>query len=108
MDASDESVDSLSSLEERIHRAVQIIQQLRAENDNLQIRLKKAGEEVTAAFAQRDEAQQLCDEFQKETGDLEAKLRLSQEELQALRDERKQVKNRIEKLMGQLDLLSAS
>ena len=37
-----ESVDTLANLEERINRAVQIISQLRAENDNLQAKVNKA------------------------------------------------------------------
>ncbi len=108
MDLSDDSVDSLASLEERIHRAVQLITDLRSESELVQGRLKKAQDEMQAAFVERDEAQQLCEEFQKENGELEAKVRRTEEEMEVLRDERKQVKSRIEKLMGQLDLLSAS
>lgn len=108
MDVAEESVDSLAYLEERIHRAVQMITDLRSENDSFQGRLKKAQEDVAAFESQRDEAQQLCDEFQKENGELEGKVRRLTEELEALREERRQVKSRIEKLMGQLDLLSAT
>ena len=50
----------------------------------------------------------MSDEFQKESGELEAKVRIVNEELETMRSERKQVKVRIEKLMSQLDLLSAS
>ncbi len=108
MDLAEESVDSLASLEERIHRAVQIIIELRSENELFRSRFKQAQDELLVSNGDRDEAQQLCDEFQKENGELEGKVRRLTEELETLRDERKQVKNRIEKLMGQLDLLSAS
>ena len=113
MDTADESVeslanDALSSLEQRIHRAVQVITELRSENEACQVRLRKAQDDVAAVTAERDEAQQLCEEFQKDNGELANKVRGLTEELSSLRDERKQVKNRIEKLMGQLDLLSAS
>jgi FtsZ-binding cell division protein ZapB len=72
--------DSLASLEERITRAVQILTTLRHENQQLQ----------------NDKAE------------LQQKVQQLSEEVDALRGERKQVKTRIEKLLSQLDLLSAS
>jgi len=104
----DEGVDTLANLEERINRAVQIISQLRAENDNLQTKLNKANQDVTTLQGERDEAHSFSEEFQRENAALEAKIVNLTEELETLRGERKQVKHRIEKLLGQLDLLSAS
>jgi uncharacterized coiled-coil DUF342 family protein len=75
-----EEVDALSSLEERIQRAVQLVGKLRKE--------KEAAEE--AAAQARAESARLA------------------EELKALHSERKQVRSRIEKLLGQIDQLSAS
>jgi FtsZ-binding cell division protein ZapB len=72
--------DSLASLEERITRAVQILTTLRHENQQLQ----------------NDKAE------------LQQKVQQLSEEVDALRGERRQVKTRIEKLLSQLDLLSAS
>ena len=69
----EESIDTLASLEQRITHAVELITNLRAENE--QLRQRFAG---------------------------------AQQELDELRSERKQVKARIEKLLGQMDLLSAS
>jgi predicted nucleic acid-binding Zn-ribbon protein len=66
----DPEVDSLAGLEERVLKAVQLVQRLRQEKENL-------GMEV---------------------------LQL-QEELEALRGERKQVRSRIEKLLGHIDTL---
>ena len=66
-------IDTLASLEQRITRAVELITNLRAENDQLRERLKSA-----------------------------------QGEIEELRTERKHVKARIEKLLGQMDLVSAS
>jgi len=103
-----ESIDTLANLEERINRAVQIISQLRAENDNLQAKLNKANEDVSRLQSERDEAHSFSEEFQRENSALEAKIANFSEELETLRGERKQVKHRIEKLLGQLDLLSAS
>lgn len=73
--------DSLSSLEERILQTVELVNTLRAERDE--------------AIAERDAAR-------KSAGDAQ-KLRL---EIEELRGERKQVRTRIEKLLGQMNLLS--
>lgn len=104
----EEGIDTLASLEERITRAVQVVTNLRNENDQLQQRLRAGQQELDSTKAERDEAQALSAEFQKERGDLEQRARRLAEELEALRGERKQVKSRIEKLLNQLDLLSAS
>ena len=74
----DQEQDSLSTLEERIQRAVQLVARLRQE--------KEAALEE-AAEAKADSA------------------RLA-EEVKALQAERKQVRSRIEKLLGQIDQLS--
>lgn len=75
-----ESSDSLANLEERITRAVQILTTLRHENEQLQ----------------------------KDKTELQLKVQQLSDEVETLRGERKQVKTRIEKLLNQLDLLSAS
>jgi FtsZ-binding cell division protein ZapB len=73
-------MDSLDHLEERITRAVELVNQLRGENESLQ-------EQLTTAVAERNAVRQELDE---------------------LRSERKQVRTRIEKLLGQMELLSAT
>ena len=73
-------LDSLAHLEDRITRTVELVSQLRAQNAELQERL-------TAAIAERD---------------------ATQAELADLRSERKNVRTRIEKLLGQMELLSAT
>ena len=74
-----QEIDSLGSLEERIQQAIQLVSRLRAE--------KEAAEEQ--AREAKAEAARLV------------------EEVQALHSERKQVRQRIEKLLGQIDQLSA-
>lgn len=74
-----EEIDSLGSLEQRIQQAVQLVARLRSERDAALD--KVAGAKAEAA-------------------------RLSGE-VQALQAERKQVRQRIEKLLGQIDQLSA-
>ena len=75
-----EEIDALASLEDRIQRAVQLVTKLRKD--------KEAAEE--AAAQARAESARLA------------------EELKALHSERKQVRSRIEKLLGQIDQLSAT
>ena len=74
-----EDADALQSLEERIVRAVELLAQFRQEKDAA----VKAAEELKAENT-----------------------RLS-EELDALQSERKQVRTRIEKLLGQMDSLAS-
>jgi FtsZ-binding cell division protein ZapB len=72
-----EDVDTLSSLEDRIQQAIDLVSRLRKEKE-------AALEEAAAAKA--------------------ANGRLS-EEVKSLQVERKQVRSRIEKLLGQIDQL---
>jgi len=80
MNATRQELDSLGQLEERITRAVELVTTLRAEKSNLESQL-------SAAIAERD---------------------LVRGELDDLRSERKQVRTRIERLLGQMDLLSGA
>ena len=80
MSPAEHEADSLSSLEDRIQRAIQLVSQLRREKE-------AAAEEAAEAKA---EAARLADE------------------VKALQTERKQVRSRIEKLLGQIDQLSSS
>jgi FtsZ-binding cell division protein ZapB len=79
----DSMTDSLTTLEERIVRAVEIVTALREENTSLRRQLAES--EGARAAAER-----------------------LAREVAELRSERKQVRSRIEKLLGQMDLLSAT
>jgi len=92
--ASVEETDSLTSLEERIHRAVQLVSQLRQEKEGVQ-------KQLDAAIAEKAAVAQSA-------ADLQTQLNTVSEELDSLKSERKQVRTRIEKLLGQMDLLSAT
>jgi FtsZ-binding cell division protein ZapB len=74
--------DALASLEDRILRAVQLVNQLRQE---------KAALEKNADSA---------------LAELRAENERLKEEMETLRADRTQVRNRIEKLLGQLDSLA--
>ena len=108
MEAVQEGIDTLANLEERINRAVQVITDLRNDNDQLQHKLKTTEDELQAVRHERDEANSMSAAFEKENGELQQKIKDLSEEVDTLRGERKQVKTRIEKLLSQLDLLSAS
>ena len=80
MSPANQENDSLSSLEDRIQRAVQLVGRLRQERE--------------AAVAEAAEVKRAA--------------ALMAEEVKGLQAERKQVRSRIEKLLGQIDQLSAS
>ncbi len=88
---SESELDSLANLEERIRRAVELVATLKDERD--------------AALSDLEEARVAMTElasFKKTAAEAE-RLR---EEINGLRAERKQVRVRIEKLLGQMDQLS--
>jgi seryl-tRNA synthetase len=87
-----EQADALADLEERVLRAVQLVNQLRQEKDAIE---KEAG----SAIAEKDAAVSSAAELKAENARMA-------EELEMLRSERKQVRARIEKLLGQMDLLA--
>ena len=86
--------DSLASLEARILKAVEIISTLREENATLRKQLQAASEDK--------------DRVTKDTKDAASRVEKVMAELESLRNERTQVRARIEKLLGQMDLLSSS
>lgn len=88
----DQEADALASLEERIQKAVEVVAALRKENAALEAKL-------AAALADREAAVESAAQAQEQTGALA-------KEIESLRTERKQVRSRIEKLLGQMDLLS--
>jgi hypothetical protein len=93
-DERSEDMESLTSLEERILRTVELVSRLRETNEKLQ-------RELEAANSEKAKAEQAAKDAQEEVA------RLSQE-MELLRAERKQVRTRIERLLGQMDLLSES
>jgi FtsZ-binding cell division protein ZapB len=80
-------IDTLTHLEERIQKAVALVNRLRQEKDS-------ALKDLAATQAALSESQ-----------DTNAHLT---EDLEALRTERHQVRNRIEKLLGHIDQLGAA
>ncbi len=105
---SDAAVDSLASLEERITRAVHLITELRSQNAALSRRVAVLEDEVNAGNATQQELESNNADLLRERDDLADKNRLQAQELDQMHGERKEVRSRIEKLLSQLDLLSAS
>lgn len=101
MDLQLEEVDSLSGLEDRILRAVELVARLKEENAQLKQRLTAVEADARQAHAAREEVEAALANIRGNFGEAEV-------ELEKLRTERKQVKARIEKLLGQLEALSAA
>ncbi|MBI2686391.1 MAG: cell division protein ZapB [Acidobacteria bacterium] len=101
MDLQLEDTDTLTGLEDRILRAVQLVGKLKEENAELKERLAAAESEARLAIAARQEAEESLASYKHNAGKAE-------QELELLQAERRQVKARIEKLLGQMDILSAS
>lgn len=80
-------VDTLAHLEDRIQKAVTLVQRLRQERDG-------ALKDLAASQAAFGEAQALNAQLT--------------EEIENLRGERQQVRSRIEKLLGHIDQLGAA
>jgi FtsZ-binding cell division protein ZapB len=91
--SSEQELDSLSSLEERITRTVELVNSLRHERDEL-------AQRVEGLEAERNAAQEDARASSGRADDL-------MRELEELRNERTQVRSRIEKLLGQMDVISA-
>jgi len=92
--AFEDDSDSLASLEARILKAVELVSTLREENASLRQQLQTVIDEK--------------DRVSKDTKDASSKFDKLNAELETLRSERAQVRTRIEKLLGQMDLLSSN
>jgi FtsZ-binding cell division protein ZapB len=86
MELLEDQIDSLATLEERIHQAIELVTRLRREKD--------------AALAARDAAAREASSAREQAAGLTR-------ELDNLRAERSEVRSRIEKLLGQIDTLGA-
>ena len=92
--------DALASLEERIHKAVELVSQLRSENQALHDENENLRGETKALRTSNEAAIQ-------ESAEARAHAEKLTEELEAVRAERKHVRGRIEKLLTHIDQLSA-
>jgi FtsZ-binding cell division protein ZapB len=88
-----DEIETLGDLEERIRRAAELVAGLRAERSEL--------------VQQRDAANAARDRAEREAADAKAATSKLIAEIDQLRSERKQVRERVEKLLGQMDLINA-
>lgn len=103
-----DETDSLSSLEERITRAVDLVMQLRLEKASLEAELDRVTAERDEARLAANTAKVDAATAQDELNAVRSKTQHSSQELDELRAERKHVRARIEKLLNQMDLLSGT
>jgi len=96
----EEEIDTLATLEQRIQRAVEVLNSLRSEQQDLT-------QQLAAARDERDRTLHDLEETRKQLSTSETQVEQLSQDVAHLREERKQVKGRIEKLLGQMDLLSA-
>jgi FtsZ-binding cell division protein ZapB len=94
MTPGEQEIDALASLEERINRAVEAVNYLRKEKEVI-------AQQLDSIMAERDAAR-------KDAALAQAQAQKVAQELEDLRSERKQVRGRIEKLLGQMDLLNVT
>ena len=94
MTPGEQEIDALASLEERINRAVEAVNYLRKEKETI-------AQQLDSVMAERDAAR-------KDAALAQAQTQKVAQELDDLRSERKQVRGRIEKLLGQMDLLNVT
>ncbi len=103
-----EEIDTLSSLEERITRAVELVIQLRAEKQNLEAELHRTIEERDGVRVELNASQTDASSAHADASAAHADAERLKHELEELRSERKQVRGRIEKLLGQMEVLSGA
>lgn len=89
----DQEADPLSTLEERINRAIEVVARLRKEKD--------------AMLAERDAARAERDAVLRETTSAREQTENLAREIEGLREERKQIRGRIERLLDQIGSLGA-
>jgi len=100
MAAPHQEFDALASLEDRIHMAVELVAQLRADTAALREEAENLRGENKALHTSNAAALE-------EAAEARAHAERLAGEIEALRSERKQVRLRIEKLLGNIDQLHA-
>jgi predicted nucleic acid-binding Zn-ribbon protein len=97
-------IDALTALEDKILRAVTLIQELRTENARLLGERKAMLEELQSAQQAETMAKAAAAKAHDELNTLQAEASQMTERLDTMQTKRKQVVNRLEKLLEQMDL----
>lgn len=101
-----EETATLEAVEERIQLAVGLVRTLREENGRLTKELAAAINAREEASNLHKDAKNLIDTANGEADQARKDAQKAVKELEDLRNERKQVRTRIEKILGQMDLLA--
>lgn len=99
---------TFASLEEKIQKAVGLVHSLRAENAGLTTELKRLSASTTDSSKLRQEFEIALEKANKAAEASRAEAQKAKQETEVLREERKQVRTRIEKILGQIDKLAES
>jgi FtsZ-binding cell division protein ZapB len=91
-----EELDALAGLEERVQQAVAMVKELRRDNEELRGKLDASALASSEAEKAVAECASLREEISRVTGELES-----------LRNERKTVRSRVERILEQIDALGA-
>jgi FtsZ-binding cell division protein ZapB len=98
-------VEPLDHLEERIQKTVSLVHRLRDEKEAM---AKSAADDRELAAMEKAEADKVADALRVDLEEAKnANLRLAAE-LEAMKNERQQVRSRLEKLLGHIDQLGAA
>jgi FtsZ-binding cell division protein ZapB len=103
-----ETEDVFSGLESKVRRAVELVHDLRAEQAQLKFQLDtaiNAKDEVSLVSAERDEARSEVSRLQAEVDRLAAENGGMVAEITRLKEEQREVKQRVQKVLSQLDVL---
>ncbi len=98
-------VDPLDHLEERIQKAVALVHRLRDENEAI---LKSAADDRELAAMEKADAAKVADALRVDLQEAKNENARLNAEIASLRDERQQVRTRLEKLLGHIDQLGAA
>ncbi len=101
------SADEFSALEERILRAVNLVKRERLARSAAEERATAAEAKIAEHAQSAENVKQEKENLQKESENLQKETENLQKELEILRAERDQVRQRVERLLSQLDALEA-
>jgi FtsZ-binding cell division protein ZapB len=98
-------IDPLDHLEERIQKAVALVHRLRDENE---VALKSAADDRELYGMEKADAAKVADALRVDLEEAKNANERLAAEIAALREERQQVRGRLEKLLGHIDQLGAA
>jgi FtsZ-binding cell division protein ZapB len=108
--AVEETEDLFEGLESRVKKAVELVHHLRSEQAQLKFQLENAAgsrEEVSKLSAERDSIQTESERLKAEVERLSGENGRIVAEITRLKEEQREIKQRVQKVLAQLDVLGA-